>query len=480
MLLGTMVHPVLIQGGMGAAISGWRLAREVSLLGQLGVVSGTAINSVMARRLQDGDPGGHVRRALESFPEPEAARAVIARYFQPEGRNGRAYRLCSLPSARPSLRFLREVVLGAFAEVFLAKEGHGGIVGINFLEKIQFPNLAGLYGALLAGVDHVLMGAGIPREIPGALERLVAHEPASLKVAVTGPCEVEQRTHFDPRAVLPGLRAAPLVRPSFLAIISSATLAAHLLRNPTGRIDGFVVELPSAGGHNAPPRGPLQLDAAGEPVYGPKDVPDLAAIRALGLPFWLAGSFGSAEKLRAARALGAVGIQVGTAFAFCEESGLAEPLRRATLEKWVFEANLPRERVRTDPQASPTAFPFKVVPLEHTLSDPAVYAARQRRRCDLGYLRQVVVGPDGQLVYRCPAEPVADYLAKGGRLEETHDRKCLCNALMANAGLAQTGPDGWTEPALVTAGDDLAELRRFFPAGRSALHAREVVEQLLA
>jgi NAD(P)H-dependent flavin oxidoreductase YrpB (nitropropane dioxygenase family) len=478
MLLGTMVLPVLIQGGMGAAISGWRLAREVSLLGQLGVVSGTAINSVMARRLQDGDAGGHVRRALEHFPEPEAAHAVIARYFQPEGRRGRPYRLCAMPSARPSLRFLREVVLGAFAEVFLAKEGHAGIVGINFLEKIQFPNLAGLYGALLAGVDYVLMGAGIPREIPGALERLAAHEPASLRVALSGPSEVEHRTHFDPRAVLPGLRLAPLVRPSFLAIISSATLAAHLLRNPTGRIDGFVIELPSAGGHNAPPRGPLQLDAAGEPVYGPKDVPDLAAIRALGLPFWLAGCYGSSEKLREARALGAAGIQVGTAFAFCEESGLAEPLRRAALEKWAFEPSSP-QRVRTDPQASPTAFPFKVVPLEHTLSDPAVYAARQRH-CDLGYLRQVVEGADGKLVYRCPAEPIEDFLAKGGRIEETTDRKCLCNALMANAGLAQTGPDGWTEPALVTAGDDLIELRRFFPAGRSVLHARDVVEQLLA
>ena len=56
--------PPIIQGGMGVAISDWRLARAVSLRGQLGVVSGTAIETVVVRRLQDGDIGGHMRRAI--------------------------------------------------------------------------------------------------------------------------------------------------------------------------------------------------------------------------------------------------------------------------------------------------------------------------------------------------------------------------------------------------------------------------------
>jgi len=464
---------------MGAAISSWRLARAVSQLGQLGVVSGTAVNSVMARRLQDGDVGGDVRRALAHFPDPDLVRGVLSSFFLPQGRHGRPYKLCSMPSARPTLAFQQHVALGAFVEVFLAKEGHQGQVGINFLEKIQLANQAGLYGAMLAGVDFVLMGAGIPREIPGVLDRLALHEAVSLKLHATGANDApEHRTHFDPRAVFPGLEQAPLRRPKFLAIIASATLAAHMTRNPTGRLDGFVIELPTAGGHNAPPRGPLHLDQSGEPVYGPKDVPDLAAIRALGLPFWLAGSYGSHEKLREARALGAVGIQVGTPFAFCEESGLAEPLKRAAIEKWVLDRHEPLERVHTDPQASPTAFPFKVVPLAGTLSDEAVYAARARR-CDLGYLRQVVIGADGTLVYRCPAEPIEDFLRKGGSPAETVGRKCLCNALMANAGYPQTQPDGHIEQALVTAGDDLIDLRRFFGPDRRRLRARDVVAQLL-
>jgi len=38
-------------------------------------------------------------------------------------------------------------VAAAFAEVYLAKEGHDGLVGINLLRKIEYPILAQLYGA---------------------------------------------------------------------------------------------------------------------------------------------------------------------------------------------------------------------------------------------------------------------------------------------------------------------------------------------
>ncbi|MCY0957544.1 hypothetical protein [Streptomyces sp. H27-H5] len=79
-------HPWLIQGGMGVGVSGWRLARAVSLTGQLGVVSGTALDVVLARVLQTGDPGGHARRALAAFPIPELARAVLDRHFREGAR----------------------------------------------------------------------------------------------------------------------------------------------------------------------------------------------------------------------------------------------------------------------------------------------------------------------------------------------------------------------------------------------------------
>ena len=80
------VLPAVIQGGMGVGVSSWQLARSVSRAGGLGVVSGTALDLVLARRLQDGDPSGDERRALAAFPDQAMARRVLDLYFQPEGR----------------------------------------------------------------------------------------------------------------------------------------------------------------------------------------------------------------------------------------------------------------------------------------------------------------------------------------------------------------------------------------------------------
>lgn len=377
-----------------------------------------------------------------------------------------------MPSLDPGQAFLDLAVMAAFTEVFLAKEGHTGCVGINLLEKIQLPTLPTLFGAMLAGVDYVLMGAGIPRSIPGVLDQFSRHEPAELKIDLADAAAgTDCLNRFDPR---PYLGPQPLVRPRFLAIISSATLALTLARKSNGRVDGFVVEGPLAGGHNAPPRGPLTLSELGEPVYGPRDLPDLPKIRELGLPFWLAGSYAHPDKLAEARALGAAGIQVGTAFAFCEESGILPELKRRVCELSRSSGAL---RVRTDPLSSPTGFPFKVLQLLGTLSDETRAFARQRI-CDLGYLRQAYQRGDGSVGYRCAGEPVDDYVRKGGLAGETKCRLCLCNGLMATIGLGQQRADG-PEAALVTAGDDIVHLSRLMPVGSDSYRAADVVGWLL-
>jgi NAD(P)H-dependent flavin oxidoreductase YrpB (nitropropane dioxygenase family) len=134
----TAALPRLIQGGMGIGVSSWRLAREVSLAGQLGVVSGTALDTVVARRLQDGDPGGHLRRALAAFPVPAMAERVLQRYFRDGGRRpGHPYRPSARLTLRPGHASLELAVVANFAEVWLAREGHDGLVGVNFLEKVQ-------------------------------------------------------------------------------------------------------------------------------------------------------------------------------------------------------------------------------------------------------------------------------------------------------------------------------------------------------
>jgi len=165
--------PVIIQGGMGAAVSDWQLANAVSSQGQLGVVSGVALGAILARRLEMGDPGEHMRRALAAFPFKDAAQRILDRYFIEGGKDADA-RFAVKPMAKmnTSRRVEELIVAGNFAEIFLAKEGHDNPVGVNFLEKIQVTTLPSLYGAMLAGVDYVLMGAGIPRYIPGILDRL--------------------------------------------------------------------------------------------------------------------------------------------------------------------------------------------------------------------------------------------------------------------------------------------------------------------
>lgn len=475
--MSSRANPVIIQGGMGAAVSSWPLAKAVALAGQLGVVSGTALDVVLARRLQLGDAGGHIRRALAEFPFPHMAQRIVDRYFVPDGKPARdAFRICPLPSHTPSQEQLELLVAANFVEVHLAKEDHDGLVGINYLEKIQTPILPSLFGALLAGVDYVLMGAGIPRAIPGALDRLCQGEPVELPLDVAGAGPNERFvTRFEPLAFTGG-DLPWLERPQFLAIVSSATLATMLARKANGRVDGFVVEGPTAGGHNAPPRGAAQRNERGEPVYGPRDAPDLNAFRALELPFWLAGSYGAPERLTEALELGAAGIQVGTAFAFCEESGLRSDLKQRVIEM----ARRGAVEVYTDPVASPTGFPFKVVQIAGSLSDPGA-DERRKRQCDLGYLRHAYRREDGTLGWRCSAEKVEAYVRKGGDVADTVGRKCLCNALMANVGLGQVRDGGELESPLVTSGDEVRQLARFFPTPDAASYAaQDVIAYLLS
>src|SRR3974390_2873797 len=170
-------YPTIIQGGMGAGVSNWRLARAVSELGHLGVVSGTALDQILARRLQDGDPGRHMRRGLDHFPFPEMAERIWQEYYVPGGKNPNAsYKTLALHDKDGPRERVELCIVANFVEVFLAREGHKNPVGINYLEKIQIPHLPSLYGAMLAGVGYVLMGAGIPVKIPGVIDRFVNHE----------------------------------------------------------------------------------------------------------------------------------------------------------------------------------------------------------------------------------------------------------------------------------------------------------------
>lgn len=464
-----VVHPRIIQGGMGIGVSGWRLARTVASTGNLGVVSGTCLDTLLVRVLQDGDKEGLARGAAAKFPNQELAQKIIEDYYVeggiPENKPYKALPLAQ--GTRQSQERDSVGVLASFVEVTLAKGNHGGPVGINLLTKIQLPTLSTLYGAILAGVDYVLMGAGIPREIPRVIDSLVKHEPAAITLDIDGKTPEKVMCEFVPAEH--GFGGKPEVkRPFFFPIISSHTLGQMLLKK-AGRIDGFIVENSTAGGHNAPPRSG-EISPAGEPIYGPRDEADLTILATLGLPFWLAGSFGTAGGLKKAMELGAHGIQVGTLFAFSNESGLSAALKKEVLT----QANSTGVSIWTDGVASPTGYPFKVVQIGKTLSNNENYQKRERV-CDLGYLRAPYPKEDGSIGWRCSAEPIDQFIKKGGTEEGTVGKKCLCNALFANLELGQKRRGGYEEQPLLTSGDQLAAISEFLQ-GREEYSAMDVLE----
>jgi len=472
-----IAFPKIIQGGMGVGVSNWRLAQAVSRLGQLGVVSGTGLDQVLARRLQDGDLGGETRRALAHFPFPQMAQRILDAFFIPGGRSPNAPYKPAEKQAFNNTKLRDELcIIANFVEVFLAREGHSNPVGINYLEKIQLSHLPSAYGAILAGAAVVIVGAGIPVEFPRMLDALSKHEAATYTIHVHGATpETDCKRVFDPALFIEaGCEVPVLTRPDFLPIISADSLATMMLRRSGSTVEGFVIEGPLAGGHNAPPRGQLKLTEDGQPIYGPRDVVNLEAMRKIGLPFWLGGAYGSPEALRAALADGAAGVQVGTPFALCVESGLLPEMRHALIRK----ALAGKSRVYTDRLASPTGFPFKVAQLEGTLSETSVYEAR-RRTCELGYLREVYLKQDGTFGYRCPSEAVEAYVAKGGKAEDTVGRKCICSGLFGNIGLGQVLPDGTREPGIVTLGDDLANVGRFCTPEKIDYTAADAVRYIL-
>lgn len=500
----SMGVPRIIQGGMGIRISKWELARQVAMKGELGVVSGTAIDTILVRELQNGDPEGSMRRALASFPDQDMTQRVLDKYFIENGKDAmKPYKSIPMWTIKPAQQLLEICVLANYCEVWLAKHNDDstpidGVVGLNLLTKVQLPTIASLYGAMLADVDYILMGAGIPMRIAGILDNLAEGTDCDLTINTVDKHEILM--HFSPKAFWeaagkPEL-AVPLKRPNFVPIVSSVVLAQSMLKRATGKgptngINGFVVELNTAGGHNAPPRGfhydavakshAVDLNERGEPIYGAKDDVDLEkfAKATKGLPFWLAGSYADPKKLVEVLDVGGAGIQVGTAFSLAKESGLEKNTRQEILQKLATEDFA----VFTDPIASPTGFPFKVLEIDHTLSDAKEYEARPRS-CSLGYLRDIYTKEDGSPGYRCASEPVADYVKKGGLIEATQGRKCLCNALCANAGCPQVQKkENYVEDMLITIGDDVNSCRRYLKQdenGDWSYSATDVIDYLLS
>lgn len=470
-----MIFPQIIQGGMGISVSSWQLANAVAREGQIGVVSGTAIDLVLARSLQLGDPDGDRRRAMAAFPDQEMVQRILDKYYIEGGKEeAKSFPGKGMVGEAPNIHLQELLIMANFVEVFLAKEGHEGMVGINFLHKIQAPMMPSIYGAMLAGVDVIIVGAGIPLEIPKIIDGLSRNEAVDFSLPVKGATDgAPFKMQFDPKDVFGDACPTPHV-PFFFPIVSSVTLANLMVKKCGDGVSGLIIEGPTAGGHNAPPRGKTQYNERGEPVYGKRDEVDFEKIKEIGLPFYIAGSFASHEKLQEAQAMGAAGIQVGSLFAFSDESGLTAELKLEAVRHCLAGT----ESIFRDPVASPTGFPFQVLSLPDTLSEKEVYEERSRI-CDLGYLREAYQKEDGSLGWRCASEPLPAFLKKGGTQEDAKGRKCLCNSLMANIGMGQVRKGGVQELPLLTSGYNLTAIKEIVREGEDTYKAAQVVDFLL-
>ena len=266
--------------------------------------------------------------------------------------------------------------------------------------------------------------------------------------------------NFDPKKFF-GAKLPPMEKPKFLPIISSNFLATFLTAKlPQGSIYGFVVEEPTAGGHNAPPRNKIS--------YGEKDYVNYKQLTEMGLPFWIGGSYASPEKLKWALSVGAKGIQAGSIFALCEESGM-DPKIRQEVRRLGFNNEL---KVETNMRASPTGFPFKVADLPGSLSEESIYEERLRI-CNKGGLVSLYERENGSIGYRCPAEPVSKFVKKGGTVADVQNRACLCNGLFSTAGM------NFGEPPVVTIGDDLSFLKKLMANEADSYSAKDAIKYLM-
>jgi NAD(P)H-dependent flavin oxidoreductase YrpB (nitropropane dioxygenase family) len=432
--------PRLIQAGMGVHISSARLANATSRLGALGVVSGVGLRHTVIEEVRSGDP--EAIAVAGRFPLARYVAELLA--FAPGGAKHHRAAPVDHPDPHRGARAKRLSAISAYVEVTRARSGHRGKVGINVMWKCALTVLPTIYGAMLAGVDALLCGAGVPMELPDIVQRIRAGESLAYQpLSGTGTHVRLEIAPDHPAPLLEGTDA-----PRLMPVLSNFAFPKRILdiweREYAGaRPFAFVLENHLAGGHNAPPRNKSDFAEQDEiDAYFDK-------VLALGVPVYVAGAFpggGSRSDLEAWVGRGAYGIQVGSRFALCEESGL-----RADLKEQVIERNARGEtQVLTDLRLSPTGYPFKCVPLPDTLADPAV--RRQRRRiCNRGYLLEshFATLPDGTVKesYLCPAMPAAQYQRLGGDPKELPDRVCLCNALLSTAGFFSE-----SEPPLVTLG----------------------------
>ncbi len=260
----------------------------------------------------------------------------------------------------------------AYQEVSLSKSS-GGFTGINIMVALVRDYEDSVKGAVDAGADFIISGAGLPLNLP----------------AIAPPRDT---------ALIP--------------IVSSAR-ALELICKKWERLryrpDAVVLEGPLAGGHLGFKIDQIELESNKlENLLPP--VKEMA-IKYGDIPVIVAGGIYTHTDIQRFLQMGANGVQMGTRFLATEESSASDVYKKAVVDAQADDIIVARK------PASPCGLPFRIIK-----QSPMYVSGLKRLRppkCDKGY---VLLKDDEGKFSRCPAK------------ESNEDCFCICNGLLSSAG----------------------------------------------
>ncbi|MBF0557784.1 MAG: nitronate monooxygenase [Nitrospirae bacterium] len=316
---GKTIRVPIVQGGMGVGVSLSPLASAVAREGGLGIVSSACLDRLLSKRT---------------------------------GKKHNTYE-------------------AAYEEVALAKAA-GGYAGINIMGALVHDFNDSVRGALDAGADAIISGAGLPLTLP---------------------------------AIQPSKDTA-------LIPIVSSTRALDIIckkwEKLSYRPDAVVLEGPLAGGHLGFKKDQIDLESNTlENLFPP--IKEMAK-KYGDFPIIVAGGIYTYEDIVKFMKMGADGVQMGTRFLATTESSASESYKQAVL-------NAKEEDivVAHDP-GSPCGLPFRVI----RQSPMYVSAIKKLRppKCDKGY---VLLKDSAGNFTLCPAKASNEH------------HFCICNGLLSSA-----------------------------------------------
>jgi nitronate monooxygenase len=349
---GKTIKVPIIQGGMGVGVSLAPLAAAVAEEGGVGIVSSAALDRLVSKRT---------------------------------GKKHNTYE-------------------AAFEEVSRAK-AKGGVAGINIMVALIQSYEDSVKGAMDAGADVIISGAGLPLGLP----------------AIQSPGET---------ALIP--------------IVSSAR-ALDLICKKWERLayrpDAVVLEGPLAGGHLGFKAEDIHLESNKLENLLPQ-VKEMAQKHG-DFPVIVAGGIYSHDDIVRFLKMGADGVQMGTRFVVTRECSASDAYKQA-----IIDAEEDDILVAQQP-GSPCGLPFRVIKESGMYQD--ILALARRPRCDKGY----VLRPDRDGSFnQCRA-----------RIDDGTSF-CVCNGLLSSAGynplqeapLYTVGASGYRVDKLTTVKELMSEL----------------------